>query len=446
MKTLKQTFGNRLKFQIAGNSFMKKIFLGFLIILFAMAGYAQDTQWQIYNTSNSGLPSNYIHAIAMDQNGSKWIGTSNGLVKFDENNWTIYNTSNSGLPSNAINGIVIDGIGTKWIGTWNGLVKFDGTTWITYNTSNSGLPSNQFLTMDVDQNGTVWVGTIFGLTKFDGTNWIHYNTENSGLPLIHVLELSIDVNGTLWIGSHDGFSGWYDNYALSKFDGTNWTTYDSGNSGFPDREVTAITTEEDGLVWFGNYHEGNWGPGYGQLTKFDETYWTHYDSVNSGLPDNQINAIAIESNGSKWIGTENGGLAEFDGTNWTLFNTSNSGLSSERVYCIAIDQNGSKWIGTENGLSVYNENGFTVAVDENMLPRNNSTMIYPNPSQGQITVDLKELSNVSINVYSLNGSRIYHRENITGTQYQFELNADAGIYILEISTPTETQQYKLVKE
>ena len=71
--------------------------------------------------------------------------------------------------------------------------------------------------------------------------------------------------------------------------------------------------------------------------------------------------------------------------------------------------------------------------------------IYPNPSQGQITVDLNELSDVSINVYSLNGSRVYHRENIPGTQYQFELNGEAGIYILEVSTQQETQRYKLVK-
>ena len=41
-----------------------------------------------------------------------------------------------------VNSIAIDGSGNKWIGTWNGLAKFDGTNWTVYNTSNSGLPEN----------------------------------------------------------------------------------------------------------------------------------------------------------------------------------------------------------------------------------------------------------------------------------------------------------------
>jgi ligand-binding sensor domain-containing protein len=57
--------------------------------------------WTVYNTSNSGLPDNYVRAIAIDGQGNKWIGTlGEGLAKFDDVNWTVYNTSNSGLPDN----------------------------------------------------------------------------------------------------------------------------------------------------------------------------------------------------------------------------------------------------------------------------------------------------------------------------------------------------------
>ena len=57
-----------------------------------------------------------------------------------------------------------------------------------------------------------------------------------------------------------------------------------------------------------------------------------YNTSNSGLPDNNVNTIAIDASGNKWIGTgddsfEGAGLAEFDGTNWTVYNTSNSGLT-----------------------------------------------------------------------------------------------------------------------
>jgi ligand-binding sensor domain-containing protein len=66
------------------------------------------------------LPSNDVFAIAIDGQGNKWIGTGDGLAKFDGVNWTVYNTSNSGLPSNAVLAIAIDGLGNKWIGTGGG--------------------------------------------------------------------------------------------------------------------------------------------------------------------------------------------------------------------------------------------------------------------------------------------------------------------------------------
>ena len=62
-----------------------------------------------------------------------------GLVKFDDTNWTVYDTSNSGLPINAVRCIAIDDSNNKWIGTWGGGgAKFDGIDWKVFNSSNSG--------------------------------------------------------------------------------------------------------------------------------------------------------------------------------------------------------------------------------------------------------------------------------------------------------------------
>ncbi len=72
--------------------------------------------------------------------------------------------------------------------------------------------------------------------------------------------------------------------------------------------------------------------------------------------------------------------------------------------------------------------------------------IYPNPSQGQTTIDLGGLNNVSINVYNVSGQLIYHKENVSDPTHQFELNADAGIYILEVSAQQQKQHYKLIIE
>jgi ligand-binding sensor domain-containing protein len=72
------------------------------ILLLSLSSFllSQTREWIIYNTSNSGLPSDYVNAIAIDRQGNKWIATSDGwIAKFDGVNWTVYN---SGLPSNYV--------------------------------------------------------------------------------------------------------------------------------------------------------------------------------------------------------------------------------------------------------------------------------------------------------------------------------------------------------
>jgi ligand-binding sensor domain-containing protein len=86
--------------------------------------------------------------------------------------------------------------------------------------------------------------------------------------------------------------------------------------------------------------------GDGGVAKFDGVNWTVYNTSNSGLPSNNVTSIAIDAQGKQWIGTEYGGLAKFDGVNWTVYNTSNSGLPDNDVRAIAIDGQGNKWIGT----------------------------------------------------------------------------------------------------
>ena len=75
----------------------------------------------------------------------------------------------------------------------------------------------------------------------------------------------------------------------------------------------------------------------------------------------------------------------------------------------------------------------------------NDLLIYPNPNQGVINIDLGSLTDVAIKVQNVSGQMIYYKENINTPIYQFELEAAPGIYILELSAEGEKQQFKLVK-
>jgi ligand-binding sensor domain-containing protein len=309
------------------------------------------TNWTFYNTSNSGLPEIWVRVIGIDQQENKWIGTDGGgLAKFDGVNWTVYNRSNSGLPENWVLAITIDGQGNKWIGTNGGLAKFDGVNWTVYNSSNSGLPSNYVRAIAIDDSGNKWVGTDGGgIAKFDGVNWTVYKTSNSGLPSDWVWAIAIDGQGNKWIGTGGG--------GLAKFDGVNWTVYNTSNSNLPSNSVNAIAIDRQGNKWIGTgpYWNGSDWVG-GGLAKFDGVNWTVYNTLNSNLPSNDVRAIAIDRQGNKWIGAW--GLAKFDGVNWTVYNTSNSGLPYDEVRAVAIDGVGNKWIGTSwGGLAVYREGG-----------------------------------------------------------------------------------------
>lgn len=129
-----------------------------------------------------------------------------------------------------------------------------------------------------------------------------------------VQSIAVEGNGDGWIGTNEG---------VVRTDGTNWTAYDSRNSGLPYYDISSIAIDKNGDKWIGTY---------GGFAKFDGTTWTAYTTSNSGLPDNGVEAITTDVSGNEWIGTD-GGLAKFDGKTWIIYTTSNSGLPERIVYC-----------------------------------------------------------------------------------------------------------------
>lgn len=294
---------------------------------------ADTSEWVDYQVSNSGLVSNNLSCIAIDNNNNKWIGTlDKGLVKFDETNFYNFNATNSGIPSNRILTISVDSQNKIWVGTSDGLAVFDGNTWLVYNKTNSGLRSNEILSVKFDNNGIVWIGAYTGLYKFDGSNWTRYN---DAANTIWVNDLELD-NGNVWIATTSGIVKLVNN-SLEYF-------YDSVYN-YPTKNISSVSKDILGNIWFCHLNSGSIRNG---ISYFNGNIFQNF---HLGTNSNAMNFISIDGNNNKWI-CSNEGLFKLSTSNvQTVFNKSNSLISSDRLSCAAIDISGNIWITSYyNGL------------------------------------------------------------------------------------------------
>lgn len=102
---------------------------------------------------------------ALDKNGNVWYG-GNNLYKWDGSTWTMYTTAD-GLPWNFITALAVDTNNVVWIGTQNGLSKFDGTSFNNFFEENSGLTANYVSDMEVDAFNNKWIGTAAGISVYN---------------------------------------------------------------------------------------------------------------------------------------------------------------------------------------------------------------------------------------------------------------------------------------
>jgi ligand-binding sensor domain-containing protein len=267
-----------------------------------------------------------------------------------------------------------------WIASNGGLIKFDTTTKSKeyFNPFNSGLPCLSVFAVAIDKDNNKWIGTGGGrlgtqeatlrgrgLAKFDGANWSIFNSANSGLPDNTVRSLFYDNANNLWIGTFGG---------LAKMSGNNWQVFNRANSGIPSDSITCIAQDMDGIIWLGTQGRG--------IASFDGTSWTNYSFANSGLAGDTIRAIAIGPNNEKWIGTSRG-ASKFVSGNWDTYRTNNSGLPLNNVVSLFVDEAGLAWMGTYhptgasgNGLAKFDGQNWEVLNNSNSgLPTNSVSVI-----------------------------------------------------------------------
>ncbi|HSP63814.1 MAG TPA: two-component regulator propeller domain-containing protein [Pyrinomonadaceae bacterium] len=308
---------------------------------------------EVWLTEN-GLPQNTVHSIAQTRDGYVWIGTEEGLARFDGVRFTVFDLRNTPqLKSNYIRTLLTDRRGALWIGTAQGLIRmWDGK--FTAFTTNEGLPSDTIQAVYEDREGNLWVATANGLGLFKGGALTTFTTKER-LIGGSIQALFEDAEGALWIGTPYGLGRLKD----GKF--VNYTVRD----GLGSNSVRSIQQDRDGRLWFGTLVG---------LTSFSDGRFTTY-TTRDGLPNDRIISLHADGEGSLLIGTAQG-LCRLSGRRFTGVNAGN-GLSTSTILSLFEDLEGNLWIGTESsGLSLLKDTKFTTYTVRDGLSSNLVKSIY----------------------------------------------------------------------
>ncbi len=251
--------------------------------------------------------------------------------------------------------ILQDSKGFIWIGTFDGLNRFDGYSYKIYKhdpQDATSISDNTIWALLEDNRGNIWVGTnAGGLNLFDPKTetFEHFRHSEDDLESISddvVWALSESKTGDLWIGTHKGLDHFdYESRKFKHFkhdeDDPNSISGDIIRSLFKDSEDNLwIGTQETGLNLFDPINQG-----------FSNFQYSRNDIIP--VNNSTIRAMSEDSRGNLWIGTESG-LRNFD-RDLKTYDYEQSYLSNGIITNILEDSKGNLWVGSWfNGLNLFN--------------------------------------------------------------------------------------------
>ncbi len=284
--------------------------------------------------AEDGLPQNSVTSILQTQDGYLWLGTFDGLVRFDGVQFKVLAPDNlPGLPSNRILSLLEDPQGSLWIGTEEGgLARRSNGVIQTSVPPGRGTAGRAARTIVQSRDGLVWILSFeWQLLRLDAgqlsvvsTNWSLHGTHLNGLVT--------DSLGQLWLGTEKELAVWQDGRFVAVWDQTR-------EKGF------AVSGLAPGRA------EGCWVVANGRVRRFAEGGWK--DDRGAYPPSKAIVAGMCEtSHGQVWVATYGNGLFCYQ-TNGTVMRFSvTNGLPNDFIRCVHEDREGNLWVGTEgSGLA-----------------------------------------------------------------------------------------------
>ena len=387
-------------------------FLAALLLLPAGLG-AQSRSIRFERLSlEAGLSQVTVNCILQDRVGFLWLGTQNGLNRYDGYRFEVYKhdpADPTSLPNNWITALREDGAGDLWIGTdGGGIVRrhraADAFIRFRHDPEDSrSLSGDRVRSLLVDRLGHLWIGTFdSGLDRFDpGTGTFdrfrHDPGDSTSLGGDRIRAIYEDHLGDLWVGTDNGLS------RLDRGSGS-FSTYrhdPADPASLSDDAVLSIVEDHAADLWIGTQHGLNrlhrasgrferylrvpsdpaslshdrvralwedrgrrlWIGTDGGLDLLADpggklAHYRHDIGDPTSLSDDRVMAIFQDRAGVLWIATQGAGLNKWDPKTWSFSHYradgSIGGLSNNNVFALSEDAEGRLWIGTSGGgLNVF---------------------------------------------------------------------------------------------
>ncbi len=315
-------------------------------------------------SDTSSLSSSFIHNVTEDRSGRLWVATRDGgLNLFDPHTGRATRFRHNAHDSTSI---AIDKVGTLfedsrgrlWVTTDAGLCRFDPATgrfarFAHRPNDPSSLSSNQLTGLCEDPDGTLWIATDDGLNQFDPETGrsVRYMTASNlpGAPRLNtLLGVLIGRDGTLWIGTRT--QGLFVlNRSTGVFTHLPAAPDDTRRPSSP--YISPSFQDADGTIWFGS-HDGVqvYDPATGIFHKLRAG-----PSSRTSLSHSNVSTLLLDSVGDVWIGTWGGGVNKLARRRHKFrpysTRTHEALLPNDFILAFHKDRPGTLWVATSRGLA-----------------------------------------------------------------------------------------------
>ena len=339
-------------------SFVLVAELGVCLSLFIAPGLALDphkalTQYsQTRWTQQQGLPQDAVQAITQTVDGYLWVGTNEGLARFDGYEFVTFRKSQNGLPSDSITAVAAAPDGSLWIGTRTGLTQYRNGRFHTW-TSRDGMVDDPVNAIFIDHAGIIWAVAGVNLTRFDGTRFINY-VVGKDLPMNIAEWVTEDRDHNLYVAGHSGVCLMKDGHCASLVSPTAFSTV------YPNR----VAADREGNIWIS---------GYRRLARYSSGKGLRIYGAENDM-QSLVNDVLQDRDGNIWLAT-NSGLARMkDGEIPRLPEPGEDTPTSIRA--LFEDREGNLWAGTSDGLLRFRDDVFTVYGRAEGLPSDEPETVF----------------------------------------------------------------------